>query len=485
MKKSLIILFMSWSALLLTAQTQASKRVEKQAKVAPVGAISIPGSRTAAGRSAANTPPPTPPLKGAGGSAANLTVAGDASEYYDSLTVTGDASEYYDSLTVTGEASERYDSVVCADNLPYPENLQQRLNVLLQSRLLQRTQVGLMVFDLTSDSAIYRYNERQTLRPASTMKLVTAITAIEQLGGNYFLRTRLCHSGSIANGTLTGTLWCVGGMDPMFDSDDLSVFVESLRHLGVDTIRGRIVADRSFKEPDLLGEGWCWDDDNPVLSPLLIERKDNFLERFVQRLRDDGVVVDAPLGEGTVPAGATLVCSRTHSIDQVLMKMMKESDNLYAESMFFQVAAAEGQRPARASLARNAVKRMIQKVGLAPSNYKIADGSGLSLYNYVSAELLTRLLRYAWRNGNILEHLGPVLPVAGVDGTLKSRMLKTNAAGNVTAKTGTLTAISSLAGYCTAANGHQLAFCIINQGVLRNQDGRDFQDQVCQALVNP
>ena len=392
---------------------------------------------------------------------------------------------FTDSLSLVGNASERYDSVYCADSLPYPENLRHRLDGLLQSPLLQRTQLGLMVFDLTADSCIYRFQERQTLRPASTMKLLTAITAIDQLGGNYQLRTRLSYTGTIANGTLNGTLWCVGGMDPMFDSDDLAAFVGSLRRLGVDTIRGRIVADRSFKEPELLGEGWCWDDDNPVLSPLLLNRKDEFLMQFVQALRNDGVVADVLIGEDTAPATATSVCVRSHSIDQVLMKMMKDSDNLFAESMFFQVAAAEGQRPARASHARNAVKRMIQKVGLAPSNYKIADGSGLSLYNYVSAELETRLLRYAWRNPEIYKYLGPVLPIAGVDGTLKNRMLKTNAAGNVMAKTGTLTAISSLAGYCTAANGHQLAFCIINQGVLRNQDGRDFQDQVCQALVNP
>ena len=385
-----------------------------------------------------------------------------------------------DSLVVNAD-------LICTDSLPYPENLQQRLNALLeqQSSLLRRTQLGLMVFDLTADSAIYRYNERQTLRPASTMKLLTAITAIDQLGGNYQLRTRLCYTGTVANGTLKGDLWCVGGMDPMFDSDDLTVFVASLRRMGVDTIRGRIIADRSFKEPEQFGEGWCWDDDNPVLSPLLLNRKDDFLLQFVQTLRDDGVVADVLIGEDTMPATAMTVCIRQHAIDEVLLKMMKESDNLYAESMYFQVAAAEGTRPARANHARNAVKRMIQKVGLAPSHFKIADGSGLSLYNYVSAELETRLLRYAWRNNNIYQYLRPVLPIAGIDGTLKNRMLKTNAAGNVTAKTGTLTAISSLAGYCTAANGHQLAFCIINQGVLRNQDGRDFQDQVCQALCNP
>jgi D-alanyl-D-alanine carboxypeptidase/D-alanyl-D-alanine-endopeptidase (penicillin-binding protein 4) len=76
----------------------------------------------------------------------------------------------------------------------------------------------------------------------------------------------------------------------------------------------------------------------------------------------------------------------------------------------------------------------------------------------------------------------PALPLAGVDGTLKDRMQKSKAYRNVRAKTGTLTGISSLAGYLTAANGHQFAFCIINQGVVKAKDGKDFQDKVCRYL---
>ena len=57
-----------------------------------------------------------------------------------------------------------------------------------------------------------------------------------------------------------------------------------------------------------------------------------------------------------------------------------------------------------------------------------------------------------------------------------------NACGNVLAKTGTLSGISSLAGYLTTADGRQLCFAIINQGVMRNKDGKDFQDRVCTAL---
>lgn len=378
---------------------------------------------------------------------------------------------------------EATSDTLTTDTLSYVERMRLGLDSLIaNSRTLRTSQLGLMVYDLTADSALYTYNHRQTMRPASTMKLVTAIATIERLGGSYQYRTTLYYTGRIADHTLTGDIYCVGGMDPRFNTDDLMAFVESVRQLGVDTVRGRIVADRSFKEEELLGEGWCWDDDNPVLTPLLLNRKDNFVERLAQRLADSGAVVEVELATGQLPNGATRLCQRTHSIEQVLHKMMKESDNLYAEATFFQLAAAEGQRPAKAKSATNAIKRLIQKVGLAPSNYRIADGSGLSLYNYVSSELMTRLLRYAWRNKNISDCLLPTLPIAGVDGTLQGRMKKTSAEGNVHAKTGTLTGISSLAGYCTAPNGHDLCFAIINQGVIRNGDGRDFQDRVCDIL---
>ena len=185
------------------------------------------------------------------------------------------------------------------------------------------------------------------------------------------------------------------------------------------------------------------------------------------------------------PSACVGSASYRHGIDQILQRMMKESDNFYAESMFYQIAASTGRRPAKASDVRTITKQFIKRIGLGGNPYKIADGSGLSLYNYVSAELLVHLLRYAYHKQDINEHLLPALPIAGVDGTLKKRMTGTAAEGNVCAKTGTLTGISSLAGYLTTYGGRQLCFAIINQGVMRNNDGREFQNRVCKALCEP
>lgn len=366
--------------------------------------------------------------------------------------------------------------------LPWPVNVQARLDSLITDPLLERTQLGLMVYDLSADSVLYSYGGRQTLRPASTMKLLTSVTALDLLGGNYTYRTYLYYKGTIAGGVLMGDVWLVGGMDPLFDDQDMRIMAQTLQRIGVDSISGRIVRDVSFKEEALLGEGWCWDDDNPQLSPLLVSRKDDFADRFKEELEKCGVAVNAPITTDRLPKGVLLVYSRSHSLRDVLEPMMKESDNLYAESMFFQIAASVGKRPAEAAHARQLIKQVLSKAGVTGVPYRIADGSGLSLYNYVTPELMVRLLRYAYLKRDVMAVLYPALPVAGVDGTLKKRMKGGAAEGNVHAKTGTVSGVSSLAGYCRAANQHLLAFCIINQGIMKNAEGRDFQDKVCEQL---
>src|SRR3712207_2258077 len=72
---------------------------------------------------------------------------------------------------------------------PWPQGVQHRLAQLLESDMFETSQVGMMVYDLDADSAIFKYNERQLMRPASTMKVITAITAMDQLGGDYQFKT--------------------------------------------------------------------------------------------------------------------------------------------------------------------------------------------------------------------------------------------------------------------------------------------------------
>lgn len=385
---------------------------------------------------------------------------------------------------------------LAADSVATPLTVQQRIEKLLTKDMFNTSQLGMMIYDLTADSLIYAVGERQLLRPASTMKLLTAVTALDVLGGAYRYSTVLKANGQRYDNKYVGDLTLVGGMDPRFSTDDMNAFIESVQQLGVDTIYGTVREDRSFKDDKLLGEGWCWDDKNPVLTPMPWKRTDTLRDRFVSNLQDAGIVIlprdsianDSILTQKIADTKTEVVqrlplCTRHHTLDQVMIKMMKESDNLYAESMFYQIAAARS-KPAKAKGAAETMKQLIRRIGLDPSRYRIADGSGLSLYNYQTAELQVQLLRYAFRNPNIYTHLYPSLPIAGRDGTLKKRMRKTLAEGNVHAKTGTVSGISSLSGYLTAKNGNTLCFAIINQGIMHASNAKQFQDHICTILCD-
>ena len=182
---------------------------------------------------------------------------------------------------------------------------------------------------------------------------------------------------------------------------------------------------------------------------------------------------------------------------QDLLPMLKESDNLCAEAVFYHVGKAysiytslkAGAKSYSRKNAAAAVSAIIDKSPLPQWGGRegistVADGSGLSLYNYQTPAAFTCLLAYATtRPEAILNPLLAALPIAAVDGTLKSRMSGTPAASNVRAKTGSVSSVSTLVGYTTQrSTGHLIAFAIMNLGVSRMADGRNFQDKVCVLL---
>lgn len=359
---------------------------------------------------------------------------------------------------------------------------QQALDSLCQSPLFETTQLGLYVYDLTDGQPLYAVNAAHRMRPASCQKVVTAVTALHFLKGNYQLRTDFRITGKVRAGTLEGDLIVVGGMDPLVTADELLQAAATIRQQqGIERIAGNIIYDLSMREDAPYGWGWCWDDDYGPLSALLVDGKDTFEQNWLEALAKAGIRIQNASNPPLKDEGRSVYSIR-HGIDDLLLPMMKNSDNIYAECLFYQTAASTGKKGAGRKEAAKRTEELMKKIGLEPDRYKVADGSGLSLYNYTSAEMLVALLGYAWRTPYIKEHLLPSLPVAGYDGTLQKRMIGTEAEGNVRAKTGTVTGISSLAGYLTTVGGHTLAFAIINQGIGSSAIGRTFQDKVCQEL---
>lgn len=369
--------------------------------------------------------------------------------------------------------------------LPWPANVQARLEMLTADSMFRLSQLGLCVYDLTADSLLFEHGADQLLRPASCQKVLTAVAALARLGASYRFETALYHTGSVKNDTLRGDLYVVGGFDPAFGGDDMRSFVRSLAERGIKAVDGRIFADLSFKDTLQWGKGWCWDDRMERLTPLPYHKKDIFMKRFLAELRNAGIATDSTFLHARCSQTADTEClvRRHHTIDQILQPMLKESDNFYAEAMYYQLGA--GKAFAGGSESGRRVSELVAAAGGDASRCRVADGSGLSLYNYTTPRILVSVLRYAYLRNNIYLHLYPALPVAGIDGTLRQRMRRGPALNNVHAKTGTVTGVSTLAGYLTSAEGHLLCFAIMNQGIVHTANAHRFQDRVCRALCEP
>ena len=215
--------------------------------------------------------------------------------------------------------------------------------------------------------------------------------------------------------------------------------------------------------------------------------KEFFLRTLRYQLEKKGVSVSPDsLSYAVCPSDTVGLYTHMRGLGAVLKQALKESDNLCAEALFFHAARKYmGHKHLKFKDGQKTIKHFIKTyLGRDERNYRIADGSGVSLYNYISPALLVDCLRYAFRYPEIFQPLYASLPIAGIDGTLQYRMGEGKAFRNVRAKTGSVTGVSSLAGYVKAANGHMLSFAIINQNILRMSDARKFQDKLCELMAS-
>jgi D-alanyl-D-alanine carboxypeptidase/D-alanyl-D-alanine-endopeptidase (penicillin-binding protein 4) len=154
--------------------------------------------------------------------------------------------------------------------------------------------------------------------------------------------------------------------------------------------------------------------------------------------------------------------------DEVGKTFMKVSQNLFGETLMETIGAAASTANAASAggqhhreAARKIYEDVLSSWGVPPGEHIIVDGSGLSRYNYITANLIVHILRAMARDPKNAATFEALLPIAGQDGTLRNRMKGTKAEGNVHAKTGTLSAVRSLSGYLRTADGERIGFSII------------------------
>jgi serine-type D-Ala-D-Ala carboxypeptidase/endopeptidase (penicillin-binding protein 4) len=163
------------------------------------------------------------------------------------------------------------------------------------------------------------------------------------------------------------------------------------------------------------------------------------------------------------PSNETRVLASTPSppLQEIATVLMKVSQNLYAETLLKALGAASGGL-GTAEGGRRVVRTALDAWGVPRDAYVMFDGSGLSRYNYVTAEALTSVLAQMYRDPRHRDAFVSTLPIAGKDGTLASRLKRTRAEGNALAKTGSISNVRALSGFVRSRDGEMLVFAILS-----------------------
>lgn len=387
--------------------------------------------------------------------------------------------------------------------------------------------MSICVYDISTDRYVFKYNEKELMAPASCMKLLTAITAIDRLGDSYNFSDSLFIKGSInEQGTFFGSVILKMDDDPLFW--DFVKWAKAVQAKGIKRIEGNIVmhlARRDTLRPHPSDKPW---DIQYHKLPLMLKGEKYIKRIFINTLALRGIkvkenpfILDNPelneywtsvakenegdnafdlnlmlqkIALDNATHGAECIAATNNPLLAVIDPMLIYSSNMKAESMFYHldnVYSNFWQRHSQYGKHPHEVEKFLKtKLGIDTKEYGyvINDGSGLSPTNRLNSQFFIDLLLWAYNNKKIRDILiNEALACPGVrgrTGSLKTRMSSGYTKGRVFCKTGTLVTIggSSLAGYIHGLNGHWYAFCIIHKDT-PVWNARDFQDRVCREIV--
>ena len=207
---------------------------------------------------------------------------------------------------------------------------------------------------------------------------------------------------------------------------------------------------------------------NPVIRTMAVDNPTRFfVEGLAAALASRGIAIgggawdvdDIPEPPG--PKGRRLVARRESlPLSFLAGHFMKDSQNFYGETLLKTIGRTAGT-VGSSSTGRQAVLDTLAKWNVPADAIVMRDGSGLSRQNYVTADAIVIILKRMWQDERMRGRFLPLLPVAGHDGTLESRMRGTVLNGRVQAKTGTISNVRSLSGFVDTRSGEKLVFTMI------------------------
>ncbi len=214
----------------------------------------------------------------------------------------------------------------------------------------------------------------------------------------------------------------------------------------------------------------------PVIDPTLFTG--NVIKSAIE---EAGIKVSGPVVSDKVPRWTNIIYTHySDPLPSIITEYNKNSVNIIGENIMKTLGAQYKGIPGTWDKGSVVISEFLNEVGIK-NGFKVVDGSGLSILNRVSAETLTDILSYAYKNTLISADFLESLPVAGVDGTLKKRFRQSDIQGRVMAKTGYLKNVRALSGYIFTKNGDVLVFSILSNGF--GWKTKEFQNDLLAQLI--
>lgn len=368
---------------------------------------------------------------------------------------------------------------------------------------------GLMVMDAETEEVVCASNAEAPLPLASNTKLFTTSTALAKIGPTTTIPTKVMTDGTVnAEGVLEGSLYLKGGGDPtlgtpaFYDSylaglgTNIFALTPQLKRAGIKAVTGRLygddtifdrkrgVADSDYATSIYIGplsgldfnSGFAGNTSSSHFSSdpakLATQTLDN-------SLRHSGIAISPTIALGKTPADAKSVAVvRSHPLSEIVNTTDVYSDNFFAEMLEKLIGARFGGAGTTAA-GTKVVEAYAQSLG---SDIHQVDGSGLTRTNEASAENVVKLL-IGVRKSEIGEGFIEDLSLAGKEGTTAGRMKGTPAYGRCRLKTGTLTGVSNLSGYCFDKDGRVMVFSTLMGSVGSIEFAHLEQDRIAGAVA--
>ncbi|HYU62037.1 MAG TPA: D-alanyl-D-alanine carboxypeptidase/D-alanyl-D-alanine-endopeptidase [Solirubrobacterales bacterium] len=335
-------------------------------------------------------------------------------------------------------------------------------------------------------------DERRIL--ASNTKLFTTSTALDRLGPDTRLVTRVWADGPVTAGTLDGSLYLVGDGDPTFGRSEVEALAQQVKNAGIAHVTGKVLVDDTIFDRRR-GLGKNPNTPNPYVGPLSGLSYEfglaghGFSDKpeidagtaFREELEDHGIGVGGEIDYGkasaSLQASEPIASVSSEPIGELVEQTNEPSNNFFAEMLLKRLAAEPGE-PGTTRSGAQIVRAYARRLG---TRVRVKDGSGIGRKDQTSAEHVGELL-VAMLDEPTEEPFYESLPRAGIEGTLSNRMEGTAAEGRCRAKTGTINAVSALSGYCELADG-PVAFSILMNGVGNVTAARGLQDRMVVAIA--